>query len=202
MLVAQLLVFSITLLALWWMREVQVNGLEQQDQHLRRFSEGVSAWRNSTGIPSDARQAVEILVDMPLDKRVTRGCALAMLERQQAPKNLENNLFWIARGQLDGEKKEAFDWLLLNYFLAMTYSDWLDTILIELSEAYAEIARKRIADVFRPVWIERKAKPTQTDMFDEAADARDSYDEAIRAIKERVKAGEPIPPFFLSDKPT
>ncbi len=31
-----------------------------------------------------------------------------------------------------------------------------DAVLIELSEAYAEIARKRIADVFRPVWIERK----------------------------------------------
>jgi DNA modification methylase len=34
-------------------------------------------------------------------------------------------------------------------------------ILIELNEAYAEIARKRISDVFRPVWIERKETPSQ-----------------------------------------
>jgi hypothetical protein len=31
----------------------------------------------------------------------------------------------------------------------------------------------------------------------EAADARDSYDLAVRAVGERVKAGDPIPPFFL-----
>ena len=33
--------------------------------------------------------------------------------------------------------------------------------------------------------------------YDEAADARGSYDEAVRAIGERVKAGEPVPDFFL-----
>jgi site-specific DNA-methyltransferase (adenine-specific) len=33
--------------------------------------------------------------------------------------------------------------------------------------------------------------------YDEAADARDSYDEAVRAIGERVKTGEPVPDFFL-----
>ena len=32
--------------------------------------------------------------------------------------------------------------------------------------------------------------------FDEAQDARDSYDLAVRTIGERVKAGEPIPDFF------
>lgn len=43
-----------------------------------------------------------------------------------------------------------------------------DAVLIELNEAYAEIARKRIADVFRPVWIEREAKPSQTELFNAA----------------------------------
>lgn len=37
-----------------------------------------------------------------------------------------------------------------------------DAIMIELSEEYAEIARKRISDVFRPVWIERRGTPVQT----------------------------------------
>lgn len=40
-----------------------------------------------------------------------------------------------------------------------------DAILIEINETYAEIARKRIADVFRPVWVERPAEPTQQEMF-------------------------------------
>ena len=42
-----------------------------------------------------------------------------------------------------------------------------DAVLIELSEAYAEIARKRIADVFRPVWVERK-EPKQLGLLDAA----------------------------------
>lgn len=44
-----------------------------------------------------------------------------------------------------------------------------DAIMIELSEAYAEIARQRIADVFRPVWTERKGAPVQINMFDTAS---------------------------------
>jgi hypothetical protein len=44
-------------------------------------------------------------------------------------------------------------------------------------------------------------KPVQLTLdYDEAADARDSYIEAVRSIGERVKAGEPVPDFFLSDK--
>lgn len=42
-----------------------------------------------------------------------------------------------------------------------------DAVLIELSEAYAEIARKRISDVFRPVWIERKASAINGTLFDQ-----------------------------------
>ena len=41
-----------------------------------------------------------------------------------------------------------------------------DAILIELSEANAEIARKRISDVFRPVWIERATAAVQSSLFD------------------------------------
>jgi hypothetical protein len=36
--------------------------------------------------------------------------------------------------------------------------------------------------------------------FDEEADARDSYDLAVRTIGEKVRAGEPVPPFFQSTK--
>jgi hypothetical protein len=124
MLAAELLAFAIVLFALFWARQRQMTSLQQQAFYLRRFAEGVSTWRGSTGIPSDARQAIEFLIDMPLDKRVTRGFARSMLQQRSSPK-LEENFFWVARSQLDGEKREAFDWLLLNYFLAMTYSDWL-----------------------------------------------------------------------------
>ncbi len=40
-----------------------------------------------------------------------------------------------------------------------------DAVMIELSESYAEIARKRIADVFRPIWIERQKAPMQLDLM-------------------------------------
>jgi site-specific DNA-methyltransferase (adenine-specific) len=36
--------------------------------------------------------------------------------------------------------------------------------------------------------------------FDEAIDSKESYDLAVQAIGERVKAGAPVPDFFLSDK--
>lgn len=39
-----------------------------------------------------------------------------------------------------------------------------NAVMIELSVAYAEIARKRISDVFRPVWVERK-EPAQQALF-------------------------------------
>lgn len=45
-----------------------------------------------------------------------------------------------------------------------------DAVLIELSEEYAEIARARIADVFRPVWVEQAKQPTQQRLFDDVAD--------------------------------
>lgn len=146
MIIVELIVFVAAMVALWWVREVQANALDQQEQHLRRFANGVTAWRGSPDIPADAREAIEILVDMPLDKSIPRACVLAMLQNQNAP-NLENNIFWIARGQLDGEKREAFDWLLKNYFLAMTYSAWFTGGLLRHSrveglslETQAEVA--------------------------------------------------------------
>ena len=36
--------------------------------------------------------------------------------------------------------------------------------------------------------------------YDPDADARACYTEAIRAIRERVKAGAPVPAFLLSEK--
>ena len=37
------------------------------------------------------------------------------------------------------------------------------------------------------------------DDYNADQDAHDSYIEAVRAIGARVKAGEPIPPFFQSE---
>jgi hypothetical protein len=43
-------------------------------------------------------------------------------------------------------------------------------------------------------------EPPVDDEYDEVADARGCYFEAIRAIGERVRAGEPVPEFLLSEK--
>ena len=37
--------------------------------------------------------------------------------------------------------------------------------------------------------------------YNPEADAIGSYNDAVRAVGERVKAGEPVPEFFLSGKP-
>lgn len=124
MLIAEITAFTAALIAIFWVRRRQVWSLQQQQFYLRRFAEGVTAWRGKIGIPQDARQAVEVLVNMPIDKRITRACARSMLQEQGDP-DLTRNGFWIARSQLNDEERGAFDWLLANYFLAMTYSDWL-----------------------------------------------------------------------------
>ena len=48
-------------------------------------------------------------------------------------------------------------------------------------------------------WGNQTDKFAPAKPYDEAADARGSYDEAVRAIGERVKSGAPVPDFFLSD---
>lgn len=123
MVLLELAVFTVVLFVLSWVRQRQINSLKQQETYLRRFAEGVGAWRSGNGIPPDARLAIELLVDMPLDRRIVRKLARGMLRDQRAP-SLADNPFWIARSQLEGEKREAFDWLLRNFFFAMTYSDW------------------------------------------------------------------------------
>ncbi len=118
---AELILFAVLLLSLFRWRQWQMRYLDRQAFYLRRFAEGVTTWRSKPGIPDDARQAIEVLVNIPLDKRITRACALAMLQNQRDP--LSQNGFWIARNQLkDPQHRETFDWLLRNYFLAMTYS--------------------------------------------------------------------------------
>ncbi len=62
---------------------------------------------------------------------------------------------------------------------------------IERNDRYFDIACERVAGALR-----------QPDMFveyDEGADALASYNDAVRAIGERVKVGEPVPDFFLPD---
>jgi site-specific DNA-methyltransferase (adenine-specific) len=105
-----------------------------------------------------------------------------------------------------------------------------DCILIEREDAYVADIRERMAHYDgagrhsmvamnrnggRPSIAAALEKGTsradapqrQTDLplfdhrpFDAAADARDSYTEAVLAIGERVKAGAPVPDFFLSER--
>lgn len=124
MLASELIIFAVALGVLFWVRQQQMAALNYQAYYLKRFSEGVTTWRSKSGIPQDARQAVEVLVNLPLDKRITRTCAISMLKEQRDP-DLEKNGFWVARSQLGDEQREAFDWLLKNYYFAMTYSDLL-----------------------------------------------------------------------------
>lgn len=82
-----------------------------------------------------------------------------------------------------------------------------NAILIEREDAYVADIRERMAHYEGEGRhsLASKARRTQdtplgglfAEPFDEGADARASYDEAVRAIGERVKAGEPVPPFFL-----
>jgi N6-adenosine-specific RNA methylase IME4 len=48
-------------------------------------------------------------------------------------------------------------------------------------------------------WGNQTDKFAPTRVFDPEADARDSYDLAVREIGAKVKAGAPVPPFFLSE---
>ncbi len=47
--------------------------------------------------------------------------------------------------------------------------------------------------------VEDEARQAKLPLDWQERDARGSYDEAIRVIGERVKAGEPIPDFFRGD---
>lgn len=87
-----------------------------------------------------------------------------------------------------------------------------DAILIERDDAYVADIRERMAhyEGAGRHSLASKARRVQNkpigglftqSEYDEAADARGSYDEAVRAIGERVKAGAPVPDFFRSDKP-
>lgn len=82
-----------------------------------------------------------------------------------------------------------------------------DCILIEREDAYAADIRERLAHYEGEGRHSLASKARRTEdkplgglfapPYDEAADARDSYTEAVRVIGERVKAGAPVPDFFL-----
>lgn len=61
---------------------------------------------------------------------------------------------------------------------------------IEIEERWFDVACRRIEAEARQGRIE----------FDEVADSVGSYNDAVAAIGERVKAGEPLPDFFRSTK--
>jgi hypothetical protein len=85
-----------------------------------------------------------------------------------------------------------------------------DCILIEREASYVADIRERMAhyEGSGRHSLASKARRQQDKPlgglferpYDEVADARDSYNEAARVIGERVKAGAPIPDFFLSDR--
>jgi hypothetical protein len=153
MLVVEILIFAALLAGIYWIRQRELASLRMQGNYLRRFAEGISVWRGGIGIPADAREAIELLVDTPMHKSVARNLARSMMRREAEP-NLENNIFWRAREQLRGEHRESFDWLLRNYFLAMTYSDWLTGPLI------------------RRVWVNGLSKGTQAEIAIETVFSR------------------------------
>jgi site-specific DNA-methyltransferase (adenine-specific) len=84
-----------------------------------------------------------------------------------------------------------------------------DCILIEREASYVADIRERMAhyEGTGRHSLASKARRTQDkplgglfeQPYDEVADARGSYDEAVRAVGERVKAGAPVPDFFLGD---
>ena len=122
----ELLLFMAAMVAIWRIRDWQLRSLEQQERYLCRFAEAVTAWRSQPGIPTAAREAIEVLVGMTISKSTTRRFAILMLKRQPFDRTeLDDNPFWHVRQPLDKDQREAFDWLLLTFFLAITYSDWL-----------------------------------------------------------------------------
>jgi hypothetical protein len=124
--IAELVLFAAVMAAMWQARRRQLRSLQTQEIFLLRLAEGVMGWRSRAGIPEDARQAIETLVKLPITgKKTTRHFALLIIKQQLPPPRLDQNPFWLARQQLSSEQREAFDWLLMTFFLAMTYSDWL-----------------------------------------------------------------------------
>jgi site-specific DNA-methyltransferase (adenine-specific) len=85
-----------------------------------------------------------------------------------------------------------------------------DCILIEREASYVADIRERMAhyEGSGRHSLASKARRQQDkplgglfeQPYDEVADARGSYDEAVRVIGESVKAGAPVPDFFLSDQ--
>jgi hypothetical protein len=121
----ELVLFAGVLAAIWQVRRWQLRSLRTQEALLKSFAEGVNGWRRQPNIPPDARQAIETIVDMPISRLVILKFTLSFIRRQLPPPRLNENPFWLARQQLSLEQREGFDWLLLTFFLAMTYSDWV-----------------------------------------------------------------------------
>ena len=121
----ELVLFAGALAAIWQVRRWQLRSLRTQEAFLRSFAEGITGWRSQPNIPADARRAIETIVSMPIKRIVVLRFTLSFIRKQLPPPKLDENPFWLARQQLSIEQREAFDWLLLTFFLAMTYSDWL-----------------------------------------------------------------------------
>lgn len=117
--------FAVAMAVMWQIWRRQLRSLQNQEIFLRRFAEGVMVWRSQDNIPEDAREAIEALVKLPITQKATRNFALLIIRRQLPAPRLRENPFWLAKQQLSAEQREGFDWLLMTYFEAMTYSDWL-----------------------------------------------------------------------------
>lgn len=72
--------------------------------------------------------------------------------------------------------------------------------------AAVRLGCKFIGIEIEPRWFDIACRRTEAEArhgrlgFDEHADSLASYNDAVRAIGERVKAGEPLPDFFRSER--
>jgi len=77
---------------------------------------------------------------------------------------------------------------------------------IEISPAYVDVAVKRWqAFTGQSATLDRDGRTfaqigDERRPYDEAIDSRQSYNDAVVAVGERVKAGDPVPAFFRSDR--
>lgn len=122
MIILELTIFAVAMTATWKVRRWQLRSLQTQERFLKAFAEGVAGWRASDGVPDDAKEIIDRLVQIPFTKWTIRRFTWHLLTAN-LPTG-ESSLLKI-RDQLSPEQRESFDWLLITYFLGSTYGDWL-----------------------------------------------------------------------------
>lgn len=138
-------IFTLAMAGLWWFRSLQLQNLAEQRALLELFADAVTIWRSKVGVPDDAREAIERLVEMPISRKFIRRFAFRLLQLQH-PGKIEENPFWRARQQLNDEQREAFDWLIITFFTAFTYGDYLTGPIIRRAR-FEGLSRQTQAEI-------------------------------------------------------